>query len=238
MKKIVTLDHDEASFLVAESIANLVRTKKDACLGLATGGSMELVYANLVKFYEKGEVSFSRVTTINLDEYIGLPPSHPQSYRQYMNRHFFDLVDIDKANTYIPMGMEAHEAMLTAFHKFLDSHPRDFQLLGIGTNGHIGFNEPDAFFEANAYIVTLDERTRKDNSRFFGSINEVPRQAVTMGVGDIMKASKIMLLVRGENKKEALHELLSHNKADPRVPCTILKLHNDAAVVFPKELAS
>jgi len=238
LKKIVTLDHSEASLLIAESIVDIVRAKKDACLGLATGGSVELVYANLVKFFEKGEVSFSGVTTANLDEYIGLPPSHPQSYRQYMNHNFFDLVDIDKANTYIPQGMEVPEVMLADFQKTLASRPRDFQLLGIGSNGHIGFNEPAAYFEANAHIVSLDERTRKDNARFFGSIDEVPRQAVTMGVGDIMKASKIMLLVRGENKKEALHELLSHDRVDPRIPCTILKCHSDVTVVFPKELAS
>jgi len=237
LKKIVTQDHNEASMLVAGSIAELVRTKKNATLGLATGGSMELVYANLVKFFEKGTVSFSHVTTVNLDEYIGLPPSHPQSYRHYMNRHFFDLVDIDKANTCIPMGMEAPEAILAAFQKFLDSHPIDFQLLGIGANGHIGFNEPAALFEAKAHIVTLDERTREDNSRFFDSIDEVPHQAVTMGIGDIMKASKIILLVRGDNKKEALHELLSHDRVDPRVPCTVLKLHSDATIVYPKELA-
>jgi len=237
MKKIATLDHYAASLLVAESIADVVRTEKNACLGLATGGSMELVYANLVEFFEKDGVSFGRVTTVNLDEYIGLPPSHLQSYRHYMNSHFFDLVDIDKANTCIPPGMEAPEAALAAFQKFLGSHPRDFQLLGVGANGHIGFNEPGAFFEANAHIVTLDECTRKDNSRFFGSIDEVPRQAITMGIGDIMKASKIMLLVRGDNKKEALRELISHDRVDPRVPCTVLKLHSDVTVVYPEKLA-
>ena len=237
MKKIVTQDHSDASFLVAESIADLVKTKKNATLGLATGGSMQLIYAYLVEFFEKGKVSFDQVTTVNLDEYIGLPPSHMQSYRQYMDRHFFDLVDIDKANTCIPRGMEAPEAELEVFQKFLDSHPRDFQLLGVGANGHIGFNEPDELFEAKAHIVTLDERTRQDNSRFFESLDNVPRQAFTMGIGDIMKASKVMLLVRGENKKEALNELLSHDRVDPRVPCTILKLHRDATIVYPKELA-
>jgi len=237
LKKIAALDHSEASLLVAESIAEIVRSKKNACLGLATGGSVELVYASLVKFFEKGKISFSGVATANLDEYIGLPPSHPQSYRRYMDHHFFNLVDIDKANTYIPPGMEAPETILADFQKILSSRPRDFQLLGIGSNVHIGCNEPAGHFEANAHIVTLDERTRKDNSRFFDSIDEVPRQAITMGVGDIMKASKIMLLVRGENKKEALHELLSHDRVDPRIPCTILKCHSDVTVVYTKELA-
>jgi len=237
MKKIITQNHEESSSLVAYSIADIVREKKDACLGLATGGSVELVYANLVQFFEKGTMSFSDVTTVNLDEYIGLPPSHLQSYRRFMDQNLFDLVDIDKANTYIPPGMQAPEAILADFQKMLASRPRDFQLLGIGSNGHIGFNEPDSFFGANAHVVTLDEQTRKDNSRFFDSIDEVPRQAVTMGAGDIMKASKIILIVRGENKRDALRELLSHDRVDPRVPCTILKCHKDVTIVYPKELA-
>ena len=238
MKKIAVGSYEEASLVVAESIAELVRGKKDATLGLATGGSVRLVYAELVKAFEKGNLSFSDVKTVNLDEYVGLPPSHPQSYRYYMNQHLFDLVDIDKANTCVPMGMEEPSAALADFQKVLASWPRDLQLLGIGSNGHIGFNEPSSFFETNAHLVTLDEQTREDNARFFDSVNEVPRQAITMGVGDIMKASKIILLVHGENKKEALHELLSHDRVDPKVPCTILKCHSDVTIVYPANLVS
>ena len=236
MQTIVTKDHEEACTLVANVMADIVRDQKNSCLGLATGGSMELVYASLVKLFASGGVSFNSVTTVNLDEYVGLPPSHPQSYRKYMNLNFFDRVDIDKANTYIPQGMEAPDRMHSDFQKFLDSHPRDFQLLGVGANGHIGFNEPGSFFESKAHIVTLNEQTREDNARFFASPDEVPRQAVTMGIGDIMKASKIVMLVHGDNKLKAVRELFSHDRVSPETPCTVLKLHRDSTVVVPESL--
>ncbi|MDR1978262.1 MAG: glucosamine-6-phosphate deaminase [Synergistaceae bacterium] len=234
---IVVKNHEEAGVLVANIIADVVRDRKNACLGLATGGSMECVYASLAELFARGEICFEAVATVNLDEYVGLPPSHPQSYRRYMDRHFFDRVDIDKSHTYIPLGMEPPERMLSDFQNFLDARPRDFQLLGVGANGHIGFNEPGPVFESRAHIVTLNERTRRDNARFFASIDEVPRRAVTMGIGDIMKASRIVTLVHGENKLQAVRELFTHDRVSPEAPCTVLKLHRDAAVVLPEYLA-
>ena len=198
---------------------------------------MEAVYAALVRLFMSGRVRFHSVTTVNLDEYVGLPPSHPQSYRKYMNRNFFDRVDIDKANTYVPLGMESPIEMHRDFQSFLDTHPRDFQLLGVGANGHIGFNEPGAFFESRAHIVSLDERTREDNSRFFASLDEVPRQAITMGIGDIMKAEQVVMLIHGANKIEAVEELFANDRVKPEVPCTVLKLHRDATVVLTEDLA-
>lgn len=237
MKMIVTKSHEEAGRLVADMIADTVQVNARACLGLATGGSMEAVYAALVKLFEAGKVRFSSVTTINLDEYLGLSPSHPQSYRRYMNRNLFDHIDIDIDNTCVPPGMEPPTRIREDFQIFLDAHPRDFQLLGVGANGHIGFNEPGNCFESNAHIVTLNERTREDNSRFFASIDDVPRQAITMGIGDIMKASRIVLLVHGANKLKAIEELFTHDRVTPEVPCTVLKLHRDASVVLTEALA-
>ncbi|MDR3230481.1 MAG: glucosamine-6-phosphate deaminase [Synergistaceae bacterium] len=236
MKTVITQSHEEASVLIADMVSNIIQANKNACLGLATGESMELIYAALVKLFNGGKVSFSSVTTVNLDEYVGLPLSHPQSYREYMNRNFFDHTDIDRANTYVPMGMEPEDQAHRDFQTFLEAHPRDFQLLGVGTNGHIGFNEPGRFFESNSHIVTLNDQTRRDNSRFFSSLDEVPKYAVTMGMGDIMKASRIVMLVHGANKVKAVRELFTHRQVVPEVPCTILKLHRDATVVLTEEL--
>ncbi|MDR1875212.1 MAG: glucosamine-6-phosphate deaminase [Synergistaceae bacterium] len=241
MKTIITQSHEEASARVAEMVGSVVQANENACLGLATGESMELIYAALVKLFTEGRLSFRGVTTVNLDEYAGLPPSHPQSYRAYMNRNLFDRVDIDKSNTYVPLDLNPDPGSGArtqgAFQAFLDAHPRDLQLLGVGANGHIGFNEPGAFFESNAHVVALNERTLKDNSRFFSSVDEVPRRAVTMGAGDIMKASRIVMLVHGTNKVNAVRELFLHGRVTPGVPCTILKLHPDATVVLTEELA-
>lgn len=237
MKMIVTKSHEEASKLVADMIADTVRSNAQACLGLATGGSMEAVYAALVELFATGKVRFGSATTVNLDEYLGLPPSHPQSYRKYMNQNFFDHIDIEKDNICVPSGLESSAQIHEDFQCFLDAHPRDFQLLGVGANGHIGFNEPGSCFEAKAHIVTLNEQTREDNSRFFASIDEVPRQAVTMGIGDIMKATRIVLLVHGANKVKAVEELFTHDRVTPEVPCTVLKLHRDATIVLTEALA-
>lgn len=237
MKMLVAKNHEEAGVLVAGMIAETVRLNPNACLGLATGGSMEPVYAALVRLFENGKIRFDSVTTVNLDEYAGLPPSHPQSYRQYMNSRLFDHVKIDIRNTCIPLGTEPPEKICRDFQKFLDAHPRDLQLLGVGANGHIGFNEPGTFFESQAHIVTLNEQTREDNSRFFASIDDVPKQAVTMGVGDIMKASAIVILIHGSGKLRAVRELFTHERVIPEVPCTVLKLHRNATIVLTEDLA-
>ncbi|NLL36137.1 MAG: glucosamine-6-phosphate deaminase [Fretibacterium sp.] len=236
LKKIITENHDESCELVARMLVEPL-ARKGACLGLATGGTMEGVYSKVRSLFVSGGLSFKSASTVNLDEYVGLEPSHEQSYRAYMNRNLFDHIDIDKAHTYIPKGTDSPEKMLRDFRRFLDEYPRDIQLLGVGTDGHIGFNEPASCFLLRPHIVELDAKTRADNARFFSSPSDVPLQAITMGVGDILEAAKVVLLAYGESKVFAIRELFLHDRVDPQVPCTALKLHSDATVVLSRNLA-
>ena len=198
---------------------------------------MEGVYAALRRAFKAGLISFKSAATVNLDEYLGLDPSHEQSYCSYMNRHLFDHVDIDKSKTCIPSGVDSPDGILSKFQSVLDRASRDFQLLGVGANGHIGFNEPAPFFLSQAHIVDLDAKTREDNARFFSSLEEVPSQAVTMGIGDILNATKIVLLATGDSKVTAMRELFLHDCVSPECPCTALKLHADATVILTRDLA-
>lgn len=190
----------------ANLIASLLQSNPKAVLGLATGSSPVGVYAKLVEMNQKGLVSFSKATSFNLDEYIGLPVDHPQSYRSFMNEQLFNHIDIDPAQTHIPNGNAADmEAECLAYDKMLEEYgPVDLQILGIGSNGHIGFNEPDANLSSKTHVVDLLEDTREANARFFDSLDDVPRQAITMGIGGILKARQILLLVRGAGKAEAI----------------------------------
>lgn len=236
LRIVLTKHYEESCSIVARHIAEATK-EKNVCLGLATGGSMLGVYSELRRLHRAEGLSFRSVATVNLDEYVGLPPSHPQSYRRYMDDHLFDHVDIDKGQTCLPRGTLPPDRMLTEFQDFLDTHPRSLQLLGLGSNGHIGFNEPAPFFTPWAHVAALDARTREDNRRFFSYLEEVPTQAVTMGIGDILGASRIVLLVHGESKTEALRALLEDDRVRPEVPCTALKLHRDVIVVAERELA-
>lgn len=237
LKVVLTESHEESCSIVADYIAEVLKKREEACLGLATGGSMLGVYAELRRRYSAGELSFRSARTVNLDEYVGLDPLHAQSYRHYMDSNLFDHVDIDKARTCVPRGNLPEAAMLGEFQDFLDTHPRDLQLLGLGSNGHIGFNEPAPFFTPRAHVVTLDDRTCEDNRRFFSSRDEVPARAITMGIGDILDASRIVLLAYGSSKAEALRALLEDDRVRPEAPCTGLKLHRDVVVVAERALA-
>ena len=237
LKVILTGSHEESCSAAAGSVAETLKKKKDACLGLATGGSMLGVYTELRRLCDSGGLSFRSASTANLDEYVGLAPSHVQSYRHYMDENLFNHVDIDKSKTCLPQGTLPEAAMLGEFQDFLDSNPRDIQLLGLGSNGHIGFNEPAPFFTPRAHVVTLDNRTREDNRRFFPSLDEVPVQAVTMGIGDILDASRIVLIAYGASKAEALKALLEDDRVRPEVPCTALNLHRDVIVIAERALA-
>lgn len=236
MRIILTKNYEESCEKVAQILLSTVDMHKDACLGLATGGSMEGVYVEVLNMLSQRNLSFKNVKTVNLDEYVGIPPEHPQSYRHYMNVHLFDHIDIDKKNTYVPSGVCSPEETLAEFKKYLFDHPRKLQLLGVGSNGHIGFNEPDSSLDAEAHITNLNDQTRKDNARYFSSIDEVPHQAFTMGIGDIIKASKIALLIHGRNKIKAVQELLGHTRISTQCPCTVLKLHPNVDVVLTEEL--
>ena len=232
---VLTEDHEESCAVVAGYVAEAMKGK-DVCLGLATGGSMVGVYAELRRLHAEG-LSFRAAATANLDEYVGLAPDHVQSYRHYMDDNLFDHVDIDKSRTCLPEGSLPQDLMLRNFRDFLRAHPRALQLLGLGSNGHIGFNEPAPFFTPRAHVVTLDERTREDNRRFFSSLDEVPAQAVTMGIGDILDAARIVMLAYGDSKADALRALLEDDRVRPEVPCTALKLHRDVIVVAERTLA-
>lgn len=239
MKVIVLKTPNEVCETASEIIKDVVNTKNNACLGLATGGSAEQVYDGLEKFYKNGEVDFSKCHSINLDEYIGLSPDHPQSYRYYMNQRFFDRVNIDKKNTYVPIGNINPEEEVLKFRSVIDSYNgADVQLLGVGRNGHIAFNEPSENLSAVAHIVNLQEDTIKANSIYFDKIEDVPTRAISMGMGEILRAKKIVLVAFGKSKKYGIGALINENNINTNIPCTLLKCHRDVTVIIDEELAN
>lgn len=236
MKLTVTNSYEKLSELAAEYIAAQVILKPDSVLGLATGSSPVGVYKCLVEKFNKGCLDFSDVISINLDEYVGLDGSHEQSYRYFMQDHLFNYVNIKPENTFVPNGCASdlaaecseYDARVTRLGGI------DLQLLGIGLDGHIGFNEPDDHFTAETHVVDLLPSTIEANSRFFSSIDEVPKQAVSMGMGSIMKAKKILLIANGKAKKDVLMEALN-GKITPNLPASLLQLHRDVTVIFSEE---
>ncbi len=236
MKLTVTNSYEKLSELAAEYIAAQVILKPDSVLGLATGSSPVGVYKCLVEKFNKGCLDFSDVISINLDEYVGLDGSHEQSYRYFMQDHLFNYVNIKPENTFVPNGCASdlaaecseYDARVTRLGGI------DLQLLGIGPDGHIGFNEPDDHFTAETHVVDLLPSTIEANSRFFSSIDEVPKQAVSMGMGSIMKAKKILLIANGKAKKDVLMEALN-GKITPNLPASLLQLHRDVTVIFSEE---
>ncbi|MEK4107493.1 glucosamine-6-phosphate deaminase [Paenibacillus sp. FSL R10-2791] len=226
--------HSDEDFVQtgANLIASLLQSNPKAVLGLATGSSPVGVYAKLVEMHQKGLVSFSKATSFNLDEYIGLPVDHPQSYRSFMNEQLFNHIDIDPGQTHIPNGNAADmEAECLAYDKMLEENgPVDLQILGIGSNGHIGFNEPDANLSSKTHVVDLLDDTREANARFFDSLDEVPRQAITMGIGGILKARQILLLVRGAGKAEAIRNAVE-GPITTQCPASLLQSHPNVIVL-------
>lgn len=238
MKVIVTENYLQSCTYVAREIIELVQKDPEAKLGLATGGTAEQVYPHIVSAYQNGEVDFSRVSTVNLDEYMGMRPDNPLSYRKCMDTWLFDQVNIDKNNTYVANGLHSPEEEIAAFNQRLyGDKPIDFQLLGIGVSGHIGFNEAGAYLTAGVHIEQLDESTIQANARYFDSPSEVPTTAITMGVGDIMKAKRIVLIATGESKVPVMTRLLADDHISSDLPASVLKMHPDATVVIDRELA-
>ncbi len=225
----------ELSKLGADIIADVIKNKSDAVLGLATGSSPVGIYKNLIAKNAAGELDFAKVISVNLDEYLGLEGTHEQSYRYFMNDNLFNHVNIDKANTYVPNGMaDDIEAECTAYDSRLQSFGgSDIQLLGIGLDGHIGFNEPDDCFTAATHVVELDPSTIEANARFFESKDMVPRKAVTMGMAGIMQSKKILLIANGAAKRDILMAAM-YGKITPEVPASILQLHPDVTVIYSK----
>lgn len=232
MKIIRAKNYEEMSLEAAKILAAQILLKPNAVLGLATGSSPIGLYNKLVEWNEKGDLDFSAIRSVNLDEYCGLDGENDQSYRYFMDTNLFNRVNIDKANTNVPNGKAADYAAEGARYDELIASLGgiDMQLLGIGPDGHIGFNEPDEFFTKETHVVDLDPSTIEANARFFASADDVPRQAVTMGMGGIMGAKKVLLIASGASKKEILEKAL-FGPITPEVPASLLQLHPDLTVV-------
>ena len=237
MKIVKVKNYEEMSYQASLVIKELLQEKPNATLGLATGSSPIGLYQNLIKFYEAGEISFKDVTSYNLDEYCELPRSHPESYYSFMHRNLFDHVDIKAENINIPCSEGSDlQALCKEYNDKLNAASVDCQLLGIGANGHIGFNEPNTPFTQETFVVELTEKTRKDNQRFFNSLDEVPTHAMTMGIANIMKAKKLLMVISGANKAEAVKKLAS-GVVTEEFPASILNNHPDVIVFVDEEAA-
>ena len=236
MNVIVCKDYAAASAAGADIIEALVREKPGCTLGLATGSSPVGMYQELARRCAAGLDFFSRVHSVNLDEYVGLEPTHDQSYRYFMDDNLFNHINIKKENTYVAKGVGDVDANLAEFNAILDQTDIDLQVLGVGPDGHLGFNEPGATLYDGAHKETLDESTIDANARFFASRDDVPRYAVTMGMGNIMRAKKLLMIVSGK-KADAMRALLLSDRIDPHCPCTFLRLHRDATVIMEQALA-
>ena len=232
MKIYKAKDYKDMSRKAANIISAQVIMKPNCILGLATGSTPIGTYDQLVEWYNKGDLDFSEVTTVNLDEYKGLPRTNDQSYYYFMHQHLFDRVNIDPERTNVPNGMESDaEKECGRYEELIRSLGGvDLQLLGLGHNGHIGFNEPGEAFEKETHCVDLTESTIEANKRFFASADDVPKQAYTMGIKTIMQAKKILIVVNGENKADIV-ERAFFGPVTPEVPASILQLHNDVTLV-------
>ncbi|WP_026399848.1 glucosamine-6-phosphate deaminase [Acholeplasma equifetale] len=207
-------------------------------LGLATGTTPIPLYDRLIEAYKKGLVSFKGVKAFNLDEYLGLEKNHHQSYYYFMRNQLFNHIDINQNNCFIPSGDNPdHETAKKEYQELLKQNQVDIQLLGIGSNGHIGFNEPNTPFDTKTHVVKLDEKTRIDNSRLFNSLDEVPTHAITMGISEIMNAKEIIVIATGSNKKDAVYEMIKGNISE-NVPASVLQRHPNVTVYIDKDAAS
>lgn len=239
VKVLVCDDYETISKRAAGILAGIVNNKPNAILGLATGSSPVGTYQELVKLYQAGLLDFSQVKTYNLDEYYPLEPENDQSYHYFMNDNLFQHVNVDPANVHVPDGnapdmnaaCEEYEAMLNEIGGV------DIQLLGIGGNGHIGFNEPADTFVGPTHVVELTESTIQANSRFFEKIEDVPTKAISMGIGSIMHAKKILLVANGEGKAKAIAATLE-GPITPEVPASVLQLHPDVTIIIDKAAAA
>ena len=237
MKVIIADNYAAQCSASADIIEELVRRKPDCRLGLATGSSPIGIYDELARRCKDEGLDFSRVSSVNLDEYIGLAPDHEQSYRYFMDTNLFDRINIDKENTYVAKGLGDVEANLKEFRAVIAERETDIQLLGLGPDGHVGFNEPAETLFYSAHTESLDPSTIDANARFFASRDEVPTSAVTMGMGDIMQAKALLLIISGSNKQAAAKKLLLEDGVTPACPVTFVKLHRDVTVVISRELA-
>ena len=232
MRIIKAKDYKDMSRKAANIISGQIIMKPNCVLGLATGSTPIGTYEELVERYRNGDLDFSEVTSVNLDEYKGLPRENDQSYYYFMNDHLFRHVNINKDRTYLPNGMEPDSDKACAeYNRIIASVGGiDLQLLGLGHNGHIGFNEPADSFELETHCVDLTDSTIQANQRFFASYDDVPKQAYTMGIKTIMKAKKVLVVVSGEDKAEIVKKAF-FGQVTPRVPASILQIHKDVTIV-------
>ena len=232
MRIIKAKDYDDLSHKAANIISAQVLLKPDCVLGLATGSTPIGTYKQLIEWYEKGDLDFSAAKSVNLDEYRGLTKDNDQSYYYFMYNNLFKHININMENTNVPDGTEPDsEKECSRYENVIEAYGGvDLQLLGLGHNGHIGFNEPDKDFPRTTHCVDLTQSTIEANKRFFASVDDVPKQAYTMGIGTIMKARKILLVVSGADKAQILHDVLC-GPVTPEVPASILQLHSDVIVV-------
>ena len=239
MKTIICKNYDEISKVASKLICDEVNKKPDITLGLATGSTPLGTYKEIINLYNEGKVDFNKVKTFNLDEYYNLPKSNEQSYDYFMKENFFNHINIDLNNTNIPNGLasdietECKEYDLS----ILNNGGIDLQILGIGANAHIAFNEPSDTFKIGTSLVDLTQSTIQANSRFFEKIEDVPTQAISMGIGSIFKAKKIILIASGKSKAEAIYKTLNED-INPQVPSSILQLHNDVTLILDEDSAS
>ena len=235
MRVILCDDEQTLNERAADRLAAQLLLKPDSVLGLATGGTPVGTYEELIRRFMKGRLSFAKATTLNLDEYVGLSPDHPQSYHAFMRDKLFAKVDLDPARTHVPDGADPDPLRACRrYDRLCDSCGRiDLQLLGIGENGHIGFNEPAGSFPTGCHIVELKEETRRANARFFGDEKEVPRRAITVGIDRIMKARRIVLLANGPKKEWAIEAML-RGPVTPQVPASVLQLHPDCTILYAR----
>ena len=238
MKVIRCKDYDECSKVAADVFVEAIKANPEIILGLATGSSPIGIYKNLIKNYQEGNISFKNVRTYNLDEYVGISRENDQSYYYFMHDNLFNHVDIVEENVHVPYAYEgAYAESCKAYTEELKKVSVDIQLLGIGANGHIGFNEPGTSFDQETFIVELTEKTREDNKRFFNSIDEVPTHAITMGIKNIMNAKKILMLISGASKADTVVRLLSE-EIDTDFPASVLHKHPDVTVIIDQEAYS
>lgn len=238
MKIIVTKDYEELSAKAAKIMLEVVRENPYAVLGLATGTTPLGLYAYMIADHEQKGTSYAHIRTANLDEYKGLPKTHPQSYAYFMRKNLFDGLGIHSENTNIENGTAADEEKECArYDEVLEQLPRDIQLLGLGSNGHIAFNEPGTPFGSGTHVVSLAESTVKDNARLFDDISEVPRKAFTMGIRQIMQAKKVLILASGANKADAVAKMVK-GEVTEAVPASVLQLHPDCTLIVDKAAAA
>ena len=239
MKVYIGKNYEEMSRIAANVLSAQVMMKPDCVLGLATGSTPIGTYKVLIERCAQGDLDFSQVKSINLDEYVGLSGEHDQSYRYFMNNNLFNHINIDKANTNVPNGLaEDVDAECERYNNVINTlGPIDIQVLGMGHNGHIGFNEPDDHFPLETHKVDLAQSTIDANARFFASADEVPRQALTMGIKTIMQAKKVLVVVSGKDKAEIVKKAFS-GPVTPQVPASILQMHPDVILVGDKAALS